>query len=323
MRHPLVPALLVVLLLGAYALAGAAVVGGAAPDEQVTIDGTVTGPDGGAASDAVVLVGEYAMLTKLSPDDLREVAAGEPQDVTVVEVGADGGFATTVAWERADAAVALDDDGISEVVRLGHDNVTLSLALHERRPQVIHAAASSVSHGETETRLFVSLVNNGDEPVENLSVAIEGLPDGWSVAGVETAGTYDAETGTMTWASVPAGAEVDTTVTLTVPADAAVGEYGLTLSAESDSHPVSVDGATVEVLPEETAGPTKTVAGGDGDDATPTSREDGTISPPPTAAGTASPTPSPVGTTSPGFGALVTAVAAGLAALVVRRRRTR
>jgi len=316
MRHPLVPALLVVLLLGAYALAGVAVVDGA-PDERVTVDGTVTDADGAPASDAVVLVGEYAMLTKLSPADLREVAAGEPQDVTVVAVGDDGGFATTVAWERADAAVALDDDGISDVVRLGHDNATLSLALHERRPQVVHAHGSSVSHGETETRLFVSLVNNGDGPVENLSVAIEGLPDGWSVAGVETAGAYEATGRTLSRASVPAGAEVDTTVTLAVPADAAVGEYDVTLSAESDSHPVSVDGATVEVLAEETAGPTKTAVGGDG--ATTTPADVSTANPTPT--GTASPTPSPVGTTSPGFGALAAVGAAGLVALVVGRRR--
>lgn len=322
MRHPLVPALAVVLLLAAYAAAGTAVAGGSAlvgaPDsaDQVTVDGTVTGVDDAPAGDAVVLVGEYGLLSKKSPAELRDIAADDPADLAVVEVADDGSFSTTVDRRQADAVLALSDAGVSETVRLGGENATLSLQLHEHRPQTVYAAVSSVSYGENRTRMYVSLVNNGDAAVENLTVDVTSLPDGWSVADVETDGSYDAASRTLTWRSVPAGAEVDTTVTLVVPEAATVGEYRADLAGSSDAHPVTVEDATVELLPEETAGPTETALGGDGATSTPRYTDDLET----TTTSTPTDTPRPTATSTPGLGVLV-ALAGLLAGAVVAARR--
>jgi hypothetical protein len=322
MRHPLVPALLVVLLLAAYGVGGVALVDGAVRSdgggaEAVTVSGTVTSPAGGPAGDATVLIGDYGMLSKLTPDELRSVAADDPADLAVVETAADGSFSATVDRRRADSVAALSDGGVSETVRLGNQNATVDLQLHERRPQTVYAAVSSVSHGETRTRLYVSLVNNGDEPVENLTVTVGALPAGWSVADVETAGNYDDATGTLTWSSVATGGEVDTTITLAVPADEAVGEYTIGLAGGSASHPVTVENGTAEVRPEDTAGPTKTYLEGDGATATTGDGDDERTETPGMTDGT---TPTPTPTSTPGLGVLL-AVGAVLAGAVVAARR--
>lgn len=303
MRHPLVPAALVVLLLAAYAVAGVALAGGTAAGAAVTVEGTVTGTDGAATGEAVVLVGEYAMLAKLSPSELRDAAAENRSDLTVVEVGSDGRFATNVSRARADGAVALSADGISETVRLGNGGSTLSFRLFERRPQSVHAAAAPTEPGET-TRLYVDLRNDGDHAVENLTVTLTGLPDGWAVVGNDTAGTYDADARTLTWASVPAGEAADATLTISVPENAAVDEYPLALRASSDTNPVAAENVTIEVR-EETQGPTETRTGsldaGGPDDTTTDS-------------------PVPTETSVPGFGvaAALAALAAAAAALALR-----
>lgn len=307
MRHPLVPAVLVVLLLAAYAVAGVAFAGGADAGDAVTVEGTVTGTDGATTSDAVVLLGEYAMLAKLTPSELREAADENRSDLTVVPVASDGTFATNVSAARADGAVALSDDGVSETVRLGNQGATLSFQLHERRPQSVHAAAAPAEPGEV-TRLHVDLRNNGDHAVRNLSVTVTALPDDWRVVDNDTAGTYDAGERTLAWESVAAGDSIDATITVAVPEDAGVGAYGIGLRADSDTNPISVENATVDVR-EETSGPTETHTGSLGDD-------EATASETPVTA-----TPSPTGTSVPGFGVAVALVALAAAALAVRGDR--
>lgn len=318
MRHPLVPTLLVVALLAAYGLGGTALVAGAA-GADVTVEGTVTGPDGEPAGDAVVLVGEHGLLSKMSPSELRDVAADDPQDLAVVEVVENGSFSATVDRRHADAALALSDGGVSEVADVASGEA-LDLRLHERRPQTVYASAVALSHGERQTDLYLSLVNNGDEAVENMTMSVTSLPDGWSVASVETAGTYDAEAGRLTWSSVPPGAEVDTTLVLDVPADAAVGDYAVEFGATSDSHPVSAEDAPVEVLPEKTAGPTQTVF----DDGTPRDTDDGSetdaATPTETPGMTDGTTPTATPADSPGFGAVVALAALVAGALLWGRR---
>lgn len=319
MRHPLVPALLFVLLLGAYAVVGVAIVDAGSQD-AVTVEGTVTTAEGPTAEDAVVLVGEYGLLTKLSPDELRALVEDDPADLAVVAVGPDGAFAATVPATRADAVVALSDDGVSEVVRLGNQGSTVDLRLHERRPQTVRAAAASMGVDERETRLYVSLHNNGDAAVGNLSVTFEGLPTGWQVVAVETDGAHDAGTRTLEWASVGPGEEASATVTLRAPDGVTVGGYEVSLAAASDTHPVAAEDATVEVRPEETAGPTRTVQGGEGSTPTATGGDVGGPG-----AGTpegATPTPSPRAdgpVSVPGFG-VAAALAALLAALALAAR---
>lgn len=288
--------------------AGTAATADPGPGDDVTVEGTVTGIDGDPASDAVVLIGDEAMLTKLTPEELRDVAADDPRDLTVVEVERDGAFETTVAWKRADGAVALSDDGISEVASIGHRNATLSMALHERRPQTVHTAAGAVSADEHQVQVYVSLVNNDDWTVRTLSLAVTALPEGWAIADVETAGTFHPDDRTLTWASVEPGAEVDTTIVLTVPEDTPVGEYEVGVRADSDTHLVDADAVTVETLPAETAAPTTTSSPGD-DGGTPTAGDDAASSPATTS------------TTGAGFSIGVALVALALATAGLARRR--
>lgn len=307
--------LALVLLLGASVAGG---LGAASPhrDDPVRVEGTVTGVDGTPAGDAVVLVGDDATLTKLSPDELRDVAADDPPDLTVVTVDDDGRFETVVTRRRADAAVAVSGARISDLVHLRGENATVSLRLYGQRPQTVHAHVGAVAYDERRADLFVSLVNSGDAAIENLSVRVAALPAGWSVAAAETDGRYHPADRTLAWSSVGAGEEVGTTLVLSVPENASPGPYTVELRAGSDTHRVDVadETETVEVLPEDTPGPTttaryvgtRTTAGGG--EPTPT-RTTETAAPPST------------DTSVPGLGAGASIAAlALLVALLVRHR---
>jgi hypothetical protein len=294
MRRSLRLALGVVVL--AYTAAAASPAAVADHGGAVTVDGTVTGVDGAPATDAVVLLGESATLRELSPDELRRLAAAEPGNLTVVEVDSGGRFEATLESSRAEAAVAVSDAGISELVFVRGD-ATLDVTLYERRPQTVHEHLGPVIGDERRAELYVNLHNNGETAVENLSVRLESLPDGWEVAGVETDGVYRSDGRTLHWWSVAPGDAVDTTVVLVVPEDAATGEYAVEMRAESDTHRIDADSVTVEVPPAETPGPTTV----------PPSPGEGTTRPP--TATTATPTDG----AGPGFGTAATV--AGLALL--------
>ncbi|MFB6087104.1 MAG: NEW3 domain-containing protein [Haloarculaceae archaeon] len=275
MRQRTLSSLVALLVLGTTVATGIALAAGPGPGDEVRVNGTVTGVDGGPASDAVVLFGDSMTLTDHSTSELRDLAAADPANLTVVSVGSDGRYEATVAWKRAEAAVALSDTGISDLVWFRSENGTRNMTLYERRPQTVHAHLGAVSHDERRAELLVNLVNNGETTVENLTVEIDSLPDGWSVAEVTSNGSYDPETGTLTWSSIPPGRQVDTEVALTVPEDATPGKYVVELRAASDTHLVSLADAreTVEVLPEETAKPTLTPTATPGDGGTTRSGE--------------------------------------------------
>ncbi|QZY00661.1 NEW3 domain-containing protein [Halobaculum rubrum] len=226
------------------------------PGDDVRIDGTVTGVDGEPAADAAVIVGESGTLRELSTDGLRALAAADPPNVTVVRVGDDGGFAATVDWDRADAAVAVSDRGVSELRILGHENATLALRLHERRPQTVFAHLGSIGQGERRGDLYLSLVNNDGTAVRTLSVRVTSLPEGWSIAAVRGDGRFHPTNRTIEWSSVAPGEEIDTTVVVATPPTPSPGAYAVGLRAASATHPVAIENETVEVRPAETPGPT-------------------------------------------------------------------
>jgi hypothetical protein len=280
-------------LVVATALAGGGLAAGAGPGDEVTVAGTVTAVDGGPAADAAVLIGDDGDLTERSTTDLRRLAERGPGELelTVVRTDDEGRFETRVPWGHASAAVVVSDEGVSDLHRIRRENATLDVALYERRPQTIHAHLGGVAHDETRAELFVNLDNSDDATLRNLTVELAALPEGWSVATVETAGRYDATSRTLTWAAVAPGDGVDTTVVLAVPDGTAPGEYVVDLRARSDDHRIGVAPETVEVLPEETAGPTTAPART------------------PTAAGTPSPTPTDAAAPGAGVAAALTAFA--------------
>lgn len=310
-------AFVALLVLGPF-IAGS--LGAAEQRKEVTVNGTVTGIDGTSASDAAVLIGDDSTLTTFSPDELRNIATDPPQNLTVVEVGRHGRFNATLGWLRAEAAVAVSDAGISDLVYIRGENATLSLQLYERRPQTVHAHLGAVGATEQRAELYINLGNSGDTSIENLSVSIVSLPDGWTVANVTTRGTYHPDTRTLTWSSVAPGVEMDdTTVVLTVPEETPVGTYTVELRAESETHRVEVTSETVEVLPEDTATPTPTPspAGDKTEDPNTTDTSEYTPTPTDEVTGTNA---SPTAASGPGFGLGVAGVALMLVAALFFRR---
>lgn len=296
----------------------------AGPGDDVRIEGTVTGVDGEPAADAAVIVGESGTLRELSTDELRALAASDPPNVTVVRVD-DGGFATTVDWGRADAAVAVSDRGVSELRVLGHGNATLTLSLYDRRPQTVFAHLGAIGHDERRGDLYLSLVNNDGTAVRALSVRVTSLPDGWSIAAVRGDGRYHPANRTIEWSSVTAGEEVDTTVVVSVPSTTSPGRYTAGLRAASGTHPVAIENETVEVRPAETPGPTTAPPRTGGADSTnATERESSTATV--TASGRSG-TADTAGTTATGDGfevpttVVAAATVAGAAVAFGRRRR--
>ncbi len=289
MLRPITLAALVVVT----ALAGGGLAAGAGPGDEVTVAGTVTGVDGEPATDAAVLIGDDGDLTGRSTTDLRRLAERGPGglEMTVVRTDDGGRFETRVPWGQAPAAVVVSDDGVSDRHPIRRENATLDVALYERRPRTVHAHLGGVAHDETRAELFVDLDNSDDTAVRNLTVELAALPEGWSVATVETAGRYDATTRTLTWPAVAPGGAVDTTVVLAVPDGTAPGEYVVDLRATSDGHRIGVEPETVEVLPEETAGPTTMPAST------------------PIATGTPPPTPTDAAAPGAGVAAALTALA--------------
>jgi hypothetical protein len=308
MRRTALLSIGIVLLLG---VSVGSVVVGATHDRTVTLHGTVTGVDGRSAGDAVVLVGERSALLERSPDELRAAAATDPPELTVVDVGDDGRFATTVDSSRADAAVAVSDAGVGDLVSLRGENATLDLRLYERRPQVVHEHAGTVTGDERRVELYVDLINTDDAAVENLSVSVGALPDGWSVADVRTGGTYRDAERTLFWPSVAPGADVDTTLVVTVPAGTPPGEYAIELDAGSETHSVDAAPVTVDIRPADTPGPTTMP---------PSGGEDGRTTPSPVRTQTDRST-APTTGSGPGFGVVGAVVGLALPVALLGRRR--
>jgi hypothetical protein len=292
-------------------LLGASVVGSipvtADHNRQITVDGTVIGVDGTPTSEAVLLVGEDSALTSHSPDELRDLAARDPRNLTVVPVGSDGRFEATLHSRRAEAAVAVSDDGTSDLVYVRGEDTTLELRLHERRPQTVHTHLGGVAADERRAELYVNLVNSGDAPVVNLSVQVDSLPAGWSVAEVTTNGRYHSDNRTLTWGTVTPGGQVDTTVVLRVPEETPAGEYTVGLRADSDTHLVGVAPETVELLPEDTETPTPAPDGDPNPSTSDAGADGGSQSAQPRGTD-ASSTPA----TGPGFGTVAAVVALAL-----------
>lgn len=286
------------------------------PGDMVHLDGTVMDPTGTPVENASVLIGDFAMLDKLTPTQLREVAAGEPQDVRVVSVDEEGTYSTDVEWEQADAALALTTNRISKTARLSRENTTRDFQVYPNRPQQVYGHAGAVSADEDQSRLYIGLRNNDDISIQNMSVTISSLPAGWTISSVDTAGEYQSDTQKISWSEVPAGAEIDSTVHFSIPDDADVGDYTVKLTAASQTHQLDGESVMIERLPETTPGPTTTgVYGGPGGD-------DQSGDTPAAQSPTTTPKTKTTETSQPGFTSVVSMIALAVFVLgLVRRRR--
>lgn len=320
MRHPLVPPLLVVLALVCYAVIGAVAVGSAAPAPNATVTGTVTDDDGRPVADAAVvleptdgdLLVEHTDGERAVVESLLKVAETDPDGVTVVHTDGDGRFTAAVPEGRY-RVVAVTRERVSplrDVDATGGTTVDLTVDRH-RVLRVESEFDDPVAPGNTST-VTLRVANPDDEAVGSLSVVVGDLPAGWTVAGVDTAGSYDADARRLTWERVPAGGTASATLQVRVPADAAHDRYRVPLAAESASHFVEHGDVVTVVVRPANATPTPTSIGADlNETGTPPSDGDGET--PPSGGDGETPTPDADRTLSvPGFGA-----AAALGGLVV------
>jgi hypothetical protein len=235
----------------------------------------------------------------------------------VIDVDESGYYNSSFDSLEGEAAVALNDHGISRLHYFRGVNQTIGFKLHERRPQVIHGHIGSVSHDEKRAELFVNLVHNGEDPMRNLSVRLVSIPDGWSASEAETSGRYDEANRTLHWAAVEPGAEIDSTVILSVPENRSVGEYPVDVDAISETHTVTASDEIVEVLPENTAAPTTSPP--PGDDPNERTTVAATVVP---STDTSQPNPTPTTSSAPGFDAIVAVGALLLGIPLLIRQRS-
>lgn len=265
----------------------------AAQTANATLSGTVSYANGSAAGDAVVLVGQRAFFEKASPGELREVAAGSPQDVAVAETDDAGSYSLTVGESvDAEAVVAVSSAGISRVQSF--EPGELDLTIRDTRTLRLEVVNASTEPGGRTTVEF-HLRNTGDVAVENLKVRVGSLPEGWNVVSTESeAGTYSTANQTFVWDAVEPGESASATLRLFVAIDADRTTHELPVVATSATHDIDANNASVTVAyPDE--GPTETAVGGadaDGD----------------------------AGVSTPGFGPVVALAALVVAAVLLARR---
>lgn len=331
MRHPLRPAALFVLAVVAYALLGVAVAdatGASVADPRIS--GQVTDENGTPVGDAYVLLEPTSGATLVEATDgdqavaesLLKLAQSDPDGVTVVRTGEDGTYSATIGSDQVRVvAVTADARRVStrHAVEVPGDNATVDLEVDRNRVLHVDADTAGPVAPGNETAVAVRIPNPDDEAVRSLSLAIGGLPEGWTLAGVDTNGSYDVDAQLVNWERVPPGEAATATLHVRVAAGAERGHHSVPLTADSDSHFVEdFDDGRVVVRPAN-ATPTPTAVGGEATSATTTTpRVTGALTSTPTET---SPTgPPPTSTTSPGFGLVV--ALAGLVALVAGLRAT-
>lgn len=317
MRHPLVPALAVLLLLAAFAVGGAVLADADTGDTvatHATITGTVTDENGTAVSDAYVLaepvdgdlLAEHTDGEREVAESLLKLGATDPDGVNVARTDGAGRFEASVpTGTYRVVAVTADGERVSRLNQVEAGG-TVDLAVDRHAVQELTAGRSvDVPPGETAT-VEVALENTDDEAVRNLTVAVGALPDSWSLTDVATDGSWDPRTRSLHWDEVDPGETVPATLSVSVPEDASRGQYRVPLSATADGHFVeSMTDGWVVVRPPD-ASPTPTVVGGPA----------GTVTASPPAATGSGPGEDQVPT--PGFGlavALAAVAAAGLRAV--------
>lgn len=275
MRHPATAALLVALAvlapvlapaLLAVAPAGAASApldsaAAAAVDtptgDTVTVTGRVTHENGSAATDASVLAGSCAFLEKATPSRLREVAAGDSGDVHAVDVDDEGYYSIEVAPDEC--LVAIAPDGVSRVARVD-DGGSRDHTLYASKP-LQFGTTTGVAEPGGRAVVHVELKNSGDEPVENLRLKIDALPQGWNLVAVRTEGaTFHQGNRTLVWSTLEPGEWAEADIRVFVAVDAETGSHELPLFADSDTTPVTADNMTFEVR-YPTTRPSKTPTG--------------------------------------------------------------
>lgn len=238
-------------------------------DENATLEGTVTYENGTPVPEAMVLVvaGDRPMLVKMTTTELVELANNEASDEVFVARTNDEGQYSVSLPDGTYRTIALQDraaSGIETVDLEENEALTLDLTLQEYRPLTVRARGGTTSPGN-ETTVRIELYNNGASPVEDLSFALDGVPNGWTIVDhADAEGTFDEERYRWTWSSVPVGSFAEPSVTLQVPDDAALRNYTVTVVPESRHRSYDTVTATVRVQEPPKSGKNPTYVGGDG-----------------------------------------------------------
>lgn len=309
--------------------------------ENATLQGTVTNENGTPVESAIVLVvaGKSPLVEKMTTTELVELANNEASDdLFIARTDADGQYSLSLPAGTYRVIALQDDDASAVETRelAAGGTRDLDLTLHEYRPLTVRATGGAASPGN-ETGVTIELYNNGASPVEDLSFALDGVPEGWTVVDHEDAGaTFEQGALQWTWSSVPVGEFADPSVTFRLPADAEIGNYSVTVVPESAHRTYDPETVSVRIHEPPTPSETPTHVGGGGGEITtepePTTGPGGTA----TADEGTTPTTEPVQTTTvpgettdgsdgggvPGLGVTVAVIALVLAVggMVARRR---
>jgi len=103
----------------------------------------------------------------------------------------------------------------------------------------ISASATEGAPGG-ETTIWITLENAGDNRSVSPVIALDSLPEGWSVVNATGEGAaFRQSTNEWLWVSLASGATVDATATLSIPSDAQ-GTYTIPIAVED------ADGTTAQ-----------------------------------------------------------------------------
>jgi hypothetical protein len=222
---------------------------GAAQQTQsanATLSGTVTYTNGTAASDAVVLVGSRAFFEKTPPSELRDIASGDPQDVTIAETDSNGSYSLTVGENvEPEAVVALSPSGVSRIYPFEGGEQNLSL-------RATKTLTAQLNDANTEpggrTIVGVELRNTDDTAVEDLRISFGRLPEGWNVVSANSeSGTFTESNQTFTWDAVEPGETVRAEVRIFVAIDANRTTHQIPVFADSRTHSIDAGNLSVGV----------------------------------------------------------------------------
>lgn len=208
------------------------------------VEGTVTDAEGRPVEDAYVLVqakGEGLLQNATAGDEpirqsLLELVDEHPFGLYWNATTESGSYAVHVPRPGDYEVIAVTDEGVSRLrtvsIRVGA--AEQDLTVDPDRILSLETADPSAAPGEIAT-VELRVPNPGDEAVEDLTVAFS-PPPGWTIEGVESDASWDADAARLTFERVEPGETATATVRVRVPPDAERGPHRIELAADASQH---------------------------------------------------------------------------------------
>jgi PGF-CTERM protein len=224
----------------------------ATADTTATVTGTVQTTTGGTLDDGYVVAvpaPNASMLETVTPQTILGMAENDTDDdvVRAAAIGDDGGYSLTVP-NGTYHVVATDGVNVSagQSLEVGEGTTEADLTVAPVTNLSVSASASSPTPG-TNATVLVRARNEVGNPLGEMTLTVESLPDGWELvdATTEADGTVSDDGRRFAWPVVPHNSEAPGTLTLAVPDDVEPGTYEVVVRYQAGD--VTVTERTVEV----------------------------------------------------------------------------